>query len=94
MTRIRVRHEKVSTETKDRIVRSCGKLEKYCNKIVDCEVIIDKEKRGYQAEFIVSVPQHTLTATGTGYNLHKAIAEGENKAEGQLKKYHGKRFAY
>lgn len=29
-----------------------------------------------------------------GYNLYKAIAEGENKAEGQLKKYHGKLFAY
>ena len=94
LPRTSVRHEKVSTETKDRIVRSCGKLEKYCNKIVDCEFIIDKEKRGYRAEFIVSVPQHRITATGMGYNLYKAIAEGENKAEGQLKKYHGKRFAY
>ena len=94
LTRISVRHEKMSTETKDRIVWSCGKLEKYCDKIVDCEVIIDKKKRGERAEFIVSVSQHTITATGTGCNLYKAIAEGGNKTEGQLKKYHGKRFAY
>ncbi len=52
LPRIRVRYEKVSTETKDRIVRSCGKLEKYCNKIVDCEVIIDKEKRGIEQDLL------------------------------------------
>jgi len=86
-----MRHEKISIETKNRIVWSCGKLDKYCNKIVDCEVIIDKQKRRVRAEFIVSVPQHTIAATGAGYNLYKAIAEGGNKAEGQLKKYHGKR---
>ena len=94
LSRISMRHEKISIETKNRIVWSCGKLDKYCNKIVDCEVIINKEKRGVRAEFIVSVPQHTITATGAGYNLYKAIAEGVNKAEGQLKKYHGERCAH
>ena len=94
LSRISMRHEKISIETKNRIVWSCGKLDKYCNKIVDCEVIIDKEKRGVRAEFIVSVPQNTITATGVGYNLYKAIAEGGKKAEGQLKKYHGKRCAH
>ena len=94
LPRISVRHEKVSTETKDRIARSCGTLERYCDRIVDCGVIIDRDKRGYRADFIVNVPRQTLTATGTGCTLYKALAEGESKVEGQLKKYHDKRVTY
>lgn len=52
LPRIRVRHEKVSTKTRDRIVWSCGKLEKYCNKLVDCEFIIDKDKRGIEQNLL------------------------------------------
>lgn len=92
--RISVRREKVSAETKSHIAQSCSKLEKYCDRIVDCEVIIDKAKKGYMAEFIVKVPQQTLTATGAGDTLYKALANGENKVEGQLKKYHDKQFTY
>jgi ribosomal subunit interface protein len=91
--RISVRHERVSMETKAYIAQSCGKLERYCDRIVDCGVIIDKDKKGYRADFIVKVPQQTLAATGTGYNLYKAISDGESKVEGQLKKYHDKLVA-
>ncbi len=92
--RISVRHEKISEGTKEHIVQSCAKLEKYCDRIVDCEVIIDKDKAGYKTEFIVKVPQQTLTATATSDNLYKAVAEAEGKLETQIKKYHDKQIAH
>mgnify|MGYP002635564749 CR=1 FL=1 len=92
--RISVRHETVSEGTKEHIAESCSKLEKFYGGIIDCEVIIDKNKQGFMAEFIVKVPQQTLTAKGEGENLYKAVADAESKVETQLKKYHDKQVAH
>jgi putative sigma-54 modulation protein len=92
--RISVRHEKVSEGTKEHIAEICSKLEKYYDGILDCEVIADKNKQGFTAEFIVKVPQQTLAAKGEGDNLYKAVAEAESKMEVQLKKYHDKQVAH
>lgn len=92
--RISVRHEKISEGTKEYIAESCSKLEKYYGGILDCEVIVDKNKQGFTAEFIVKVPQQTLAAKGEGENLYKAVSEAESKVEVQLKKYHDKQVAH
>ena len=86
--RISARHTKITEETKDHIIRSCTKLEQYFDRILDCEVILDKEKHNDKVEIIVKVPQHTFTATAEADNLYKALAEAEAKVESQLKKHH------
>lgn len=91
---VSVRHEKISEGTKEYIAESCSKLEKYYDGILDCEVIVDKTKQGFTAEFIVTVPHQTLAAKGEGDNLYKAVAEGESKVEVQLKKYHDKQVSH
>jgi putative sigma-54 modulation protein len=92
--RISVRHETVSEGTKEYIAESCSKLEKFYDGIIDCEVIVDKSKHGFTAEFIVKVPQQRLAAKGEGENLYKAVADAESKVEVQLKKYHDKQVAH
>ena len=88
--RISMRHGKISEETKEHIASSCNKLENYFDRIVDCEVILDKEKHIDKVEIIVKVPHRTFAATGAADNLYKALAEAESKIESQLKKHHDK----
>ena len=88
--RISMRHGKISEETKTHIASSCDKLENYFDRIVDCEVILDKEKHINKVEIIVKVPNRTFAATGAADNLYKALAEAESKIESQLKKHHDK----
>lgn len=88
--RISARHGKITEATKEHIAQSCSKLEHYFNGILDCEVVLDKEKHGDKVEIIVKVPQHTFTATAAAENLYKALAEAETKVEVQLKKHHDK----
>ncbi len=88
--RISMRHGKISEETKTHIASSCNKLENYFDRIVDCEVILDKEKHIDKVEIIVKVPNRTFAATGAADNLYKALAEAESKIESQLKKHHDK----
>ena len=88
--RISMRHGKISEETKEHIANSCDKLENYFDRIVDCEVILDKEKHINKVEIIVKVPNRTFAATGAADNLYKALAGAESKIESQLKKHHDK----
>ena len=88
--RISMRHGKISEETKAHIASSCTKLEHYFDRIVDCEIVLDKEKHDDKVEIIVKVPQRTFAATGAADNLYKALAEAESKIESQLKKHHDK----
>jgi ribosomal subunit interface protein len=88
--RISARHGKITEGTKEHITQSCRKLEHYFDGILDCEVVLDKEKNGDKVEIIVKVPQHTFTASSSAGNLYKALADAESKVEVQLKKHHDK----
>lgn len=88
--RISMRHGKLSEATKAHIASSCTKFEHYFDRIVDCEVVLDRERYGYKVEIIVKVPHRTFAATGTADNLYKALDEAESKIESQLKKHHSK----
>ena len=89
--RISARHGgKVSEETNEHIVKLCGKLEPYFDRIVEYKVVLDTAKPGEKVEIVVKVPQHTFTATAEGDNLYKALADAEAKVETQLKKHHDK----
>ena len=88
--RISSRHGKLTEATKEHITQSCTKLEHYFDRIIDCEVVVDKEKHGDKVEIIVKVPNHTFTASAEADNLYKALADAESKVEVQLKKHHDK----
>lgn len=88
--RISVRNAKVSEKTKEHINKVCAKLLQFYDRIVDCEVVVEKQKVGTGIEMIVKVPHQTLTASCCSDNLYKALSEARERLEVQLKKYHDK----
>ena len=91
--RITARKTTVSDNTKDHIEEAYAKLEHFCDRIVDCEVVLEKgAKYGTSVEFIVKVPKQSLvgTAETDDDNLFRSIDEACSHVERQLKKYHDK----
>ena len=90
--RISVRNGKMSDAVREHIDKACEKLPHFCDRIIDCEVIVDKQKQSVTVEFIVKVPNQKLVASGSNGedNLFKAIDEAENRIERQIKRYHDK----
>ena len=55
--RITAKHTTVSDSTKQHIEKVCAKLDQYCDRIVDCEVVLERRARhGTAVEIIVKVP--------------------------------------
>lgn len=92
--RISVRKGKVSDETKDYIEKACDKFDRYFDRIVACEVVLDRQKQGHAVEFVLKVPHQTLTASAASDNLYRAVDEVQGKMEAQLKKYHDKKISH
>ena len=92
--RISVKNGKVSEQTKEYVEKACAKLDRFFDKIVDCEVVLEKQKQNKQVEFVLKVPHQTLAASCTDENLYRAIDEAQSRVEAQLKKYHDKLVAH
>ena len=93
--RISVRGDAHMTdETKEHINKACTKLQQFYDHIVDCEVMVDKNKVGTSVELVVKVPHQTLAASSCDENLYKALSEAQDRLEVQLKKYHDKLVAH
>lgn len=91
--RITAKNTKVSDRAKEHIEDACAGLHKYYDRIIDCEVVVEKcGHRATAVEFKVKVPLQTLVGTSTseGENLYKAIDEASEKVEAQMRKIHDK----
>ena len=91
---ISVRHDKVSDATREYIEKACEKFGQYYDRIVECEVVVEKQKKGTQVEIVLKVPQQTLTASCVEENLYKAVDAAKERIETQLKKYHDKNVVH
>ena len=90
--KINTRNTKVSDKTKEHVEKVCEKLGQFSDRIIDCEVVLEKSKRRTAVEFIVKVPNQTLVgkAESEGDNLFKSIDDAGERVERQLKKYQDK----
>ena len=91
--RITAKNTKVSERAKEHIEEACARLLKFYDRIIDCEVVVEKcGHRATAVEFKVKVPHQTLvgTATSEGDNLYKSIDEAGEKVESQVRKLHDK----
>ena len=95
-TRITAKSTKVSDRTKEYIEQACEKLRLFYDRIIDCEVVVEKQKLETSVEFIVKVPQQTLVASASteDENLFKAVDEAHERIEVQLKKYRYKQVEH
>ena len=86
----------ISERTKEHLEKTCAKLSHFYDRIIDCEVVIQKQKLETSVEFIVKVPQQTLVSSASteDENLFKAVDEAYERIEIQLKKYHDKQVEH
>lgn len=91
--RITVKNAKVSDRTKAHVEEACEKLHQFYDRIIGCEVVLEKGSRhGHEVEMKVKVPKDSLVsrATTEDDNLFKCIDEARDRMEVQLKKHHDK----
>ena len=95
--RISAKNSQLSDTSKEHIEKVCEKPRQFYDRILDCEVVIERmKKHGNGVEIIVKVPQQTFvgSAESSEDNLFKAIDEAKDKVETQLKRYHDKQVQH
>lgn len=85
--RITSRHDKLSPKIKDYIDEKISKLDRFYDRIIDCEVIVDNEKLKHVIELNVKVYSTVLHVTTKDADITKAIDLCVDKLEIQLKKF-------
>ena len=82
------RHFDISDKTRNYIQTEVDeRLEPLFDRIVDCRMIVEKEKNNYIAQIILNVPGDTLKATETTEDLTKSVDFVVRKMLKQLNKY-------
>lgn len=88
--RITSRHQKLSAQIKDYLEDKINRLEKYYDRIIDCEVILDSEKTKELVEINIKVYGTVLHVKAREMDVTKAIDTATDKLEVQLKKFKSK----
>ena len=84
------RHFKASKNLKDFTQDEVMRLKKYYDGIIDCEVVLDKQKENRSCELAVKVYGSTLVASETTDDHYKSIVRAVDKVEQQLRRYKDK----
>ncbi len=88
--RITSRHQKLSASLRDYIEEKLERLEKYYDRIIDCEVIMDSHKTHELIDVNMKVSGSVLHVTVKDTDVTKAIDKTIDKLEVQLKKFKAK----
>lgn len=92
---ITARHGKmISERMRDHVNAEVGKLDKFYEGIIGCDVVLDSQKMEQTAEILVSIHGHKLTAMEHSDDIYKSIDAAVSKLERQLKKAKGKQHHY
>jgi putative sigma-54 modulation protein len=87
---ITARHFELSGEMKKKAEAEIDGLQRFFDKIISAELILDSEKHRKKAELKVKVYNQTITATADTDDIYGSIAAAVDKVKVQLKKYKGK----
>lgn len=88
------RHFKSSDNVRDYAEKKVQRLSRYYDRIIDCEIVLDREKLNYVAEMFVKVYSQKLVAQERSEDIYKSIDLAVDKLERQLKKFKGKLNAH
>lgn len=81
------RHFKASDRLRTYAEMEVQRLKRYFDGIIDCEIILDREKLLHIAEVNVNVYNTRLTAIEKSDEIHKSIDLAVAKLERRLKRY-------
>ena len=86
-SRVTARHFDLTDATKDYALEAMDGLKRYFDRIVDCHLVLEKEKDRWRAECVLGVCGKTLNAESRDGRLYPAIDSAIEKMERQLEKY-------
>jgi putative sigma-54 modulation protein len=89
-SRVTARHFDMTEATKIYALEAMDGLTRYFDRIVDCHLVLEKEKDRWRAECVLGVYGKTLNADSTEDLLYPAIDAAIDKMERQLEKYKAK----
>lgn len=89
-TTVTARHFELSDEIKALADENFTSLQKYFDRIISCDLILDVEKHRKMAEVQTKVYGQTLRATSESDDMYVSIEAAFDKASAQLLKYKGK----
>jgi putative sigma-54 modulation protein len=85
--RITSRHQKLAPKLKEYVEEKLERVERYYDRIIDCDVIMDKEKTVEKVEVNIKVYSTTINVKAKDADATKAIDLCMDKLETQLKKF-------
>lgn len=85
------RHFRASENLKQFASDEVMRLKKYYDGILDCEIMLDKQKENRSCDINVKVYSTVLNASESTDDHYKSVVGAVDKLEQQLKKYKGKR---
>lgn len=88
--RITSRHQKLAPKLKGYVEEKLERLERYYDRIIDCDVILDKEKTAEKVEVNIKVYSTVINVKSKDADVTKAIDLCMDKLETQLKKFKDK----
>lgn len=81
------RHVQVTDAMKSYALDKTSKIERFSDRIIDINIILDIQKLEHKAEIIIKVGPTIIAGTGTSDDMYISIDKAVAKIETQLKKY-------
>lgn len=84
------RHVQVTDSMKNYAMEKITKLERFTNRIIDVNVIMDIQKLDHRVEIILKAGHTKITSTATSTDMYASIDRAVTKLENQLRRYKSK----
>ena len=84
------RHFKATDSLKNYSETEINRLQKFFDRIVDCDVVLTKERNNHIADITLKVSNGVLAVKESSDDFFKSIDQAVNKLERQIKKFKGK----
>ena len=88
------RHFKASESLKNYAENEIKRLQKFFDRIVDCDIILVKERNNLIADISLNVSNGMLAVKESSEDFYKSIDQAVDKLERQIKKFKGKNRNY
>ena len=88
------RHFKASEDLKQYINKEVSQLSKYNENIIECDVVLIKEKNNCETEISLKVPHEVLTVKESSENFYTSIDQAMHNLERKIQKHKEKSHSY
>lgn len=87
---ITARHFQLSEPLRRLADRWARKLERFDDRIIECQVVMDVEKSRRMAEVLLNVNGHILKSSHESHDMYLSLDGAFEKVEAQLKRLEGR----